>query len=92
MLHDGSQPNTELLCENTISVLRYSALNIQYPEHTGTPQGRKEPEDYDPVLPAASRKLLGKRLQGLFDLQNAEKGVRGRFWKTLGFHYHLQLF
>lgn len=79
MLHNGSQPNTELLSENTINVLRYSALNIQYPEHTGTPQGRKEPEDCDPVLPAASRKLLGKRLQGLFDLQNAEKGVRGRF-------------
>lgn len=79
MLHDGSQPNTELLSENTINGLRYSALNIQYPEHTGTPQGRKEPEDCDPVLPAASRKLLGKRLQGLFDLQNAEKGVRGRF-------------
>lgn len=79
MLHDGSQPNTELLSENTINVLRYSAINIQYPEHTGTPQGRKEPEDCDPVLPAASRKLLGKRLQGLFDLQNAEKGVRGRF-------------
>lgn len=73
-------PSLTLSCSHKIQSLcsGIQALNIQCPEHTETVQGRKEPEDCDPVLPAASRKLLGKRLRSLFDLQYAEKGVRGQ--------------